>query len=306
MMALATIRAGTRVLLVGAGGQLARELVRAAPAQVALDARPIEMLDITDPAAVGRAFAECRPDLVLNAAAYTAVDQAEREPELADLVNHRAVAHLAEACRDSCARLVHVSTDYVFDGRSSEPYAPDAPTNPLSVYGRTKRDGELAALAAPGALVVRTAWVYAAHGRNFVATMLRLLRERDEVRVVADQVGSPTAASGLAGALWTLAAQGAGGVHHWTDSGVASWYDFAVAIREEAMALGAPGLSGSRVVPIRTADYPTPARRPAMGVLAKDATWASTGPAAHWRVALRATLAQMDLPRESADRGGRG
>lgn len=301
-----TTAATGSVLLVGAGGQLARELVANAPAGAMVDARTVEALDIADGDAVMRAIDASRPSIVLNAAAYTAVDQAEREPGLADLVNHRAVAHLARACAECGAKLVHVSTDYVFDGRASEPYAPDATTNPLSVYGVTKRDGEVAALAAPGALVVRTAWVYAAHSRNFVATMLRLMRERDEVRVVADQFGSPTAADGLARALWTLAGQGVCGTHHWTDAGVASWYDFAVAIREEATALGAAGLAKCRVTPIRTSEYPTPARRPAMGVLSKDETWALVARAPHWREALRATLARMDFPRESADTGVRG
>jgi dTDP-4-dehydrorhamnose reductase len=291
--------AGAKVLLVGAGGQLARELVETAPEGVALDARDIAALDITDASAVARAVDEARPAVILNAAAYTAVDQAEREPELADLVNHRAVANLARAASACGARLVQVSTDYVFDGRSAEPYEIDAPTNPVSVYGRTKRDGELAALSAPDALVVRTAWVYAAHSRNFVATMLRLMHERDEVRVVSDQFGTPTSARGLAAAIWALVACDARGILHWTDAGSASWYDFAVAIRDEAVALGSERLRATRVTPIRTVDFPTPARRPAMSVLAKDATWRLVGPGRHWREALRDELAQMDFPRDS-------
>lgn len=282
------------VLVTGAGGQLATELVRTAPVHARVTALSAEELDITDSARVAAEIAARRPAIVINAAAYTAVDLAEREPEIADRVNHQAVRVLAESCAAAGTRLVHVSTDYVFDGRGHRPYRPDDATNPLSVYGRSKRDGEIAALSAsPDALVVRTAWLYAAHGRNFMHTMIRLMREREEVRVVADQIGSPTTARGLARALWSLGARGASGIHHWTDAGVASWYDFAVAIREEAAAAGL-GTDRARVTPIRTEDYPTPAVRPAMGVLSKDMTWAALGGAgAHWRDGLRETIREV-------------
>jgi dTDP-4-dehydrorhamnose reductase len=282
-----------RVLVTGAGGQLANALVATAPPDVEATALPIDALDIADPASVTRAFERIHPAVVVNAAAYTAVDLAEKEPDEADRVNHRAVAILAAACRAHRARLVHVSTDYVFDGASGQPYRPLDATNPLSVYGRTKRDGELAALAAPDALVVRTAWLYGAMGRNFVHTMIRLMRERDEVRVVADQFGTPTAVEGLARAIWALAAQGASGIHHWTDAGVASWYDFAVAIRDDGAAAGL-GTGRARVVPIPTSEYPTPARRPARSVLSKDETYAALGTAGTpWRDALRRVLAEI-------------
>lgn len=285
-----------KVLVTGMGGQLARELVASVSDGIEVIALDQSQLDICDRDAVLRVVRDVSPDAIFNAAAFTAVDLAESEPESADRANHLAVGFLADAASMSGARLVHVSTDYVFDGLSPVPYAPDHPTAPSSVYGRTKRDGELAALRAPNALVVRTAWVYAHHGKNFVATMLRLMHERDEVRVVSDQVGSPTSANGLARALWSLLGAGATGVYHWTDAGVASWYDFAVAIRDEAAALGADKVGRARVVPIRTADYPTPARRPAMSILAKDATWALIGPARHWRVELRGVLSRMELP----------
>ncbi len=283
-----------RALVTGGGGQLADALVAAAPAGMAVDAPGIERLDIGDPAAVSAALDAIRPELVVNAAAYTAVDRAESEPDLADRVNHRAVSRLAEACASRGIRLVQVSTDYVFDGRSPVPYRPDDATNPQSVYGRTKRDGERAALAAPGALVVRTAWLYAPRAGNFMHTMLRLLAGRDEIRVVADQVGTPTLASGLAVAIWDLAARGVAGVHHWTDAGVASWYDFAVAIQEEALAAGIDAVARARVVPIRTIEYPTPAARPAMSILAKETTWTATrAPVVHWREALRSALREV-------------
>jgi dTDP-4-dehydrorhamnose reductase len=283
-----------RALVTGGGGQLADALVAAAPAGMAVDAPGIERLDIGDPAAVSAALDAIRPELVVNAAAYTAVDRAESEPDLADRVNHRAVSRLAEACASRGIRLVQVSTDYVFDGRSPVPYRPDDATNPQSVYGRTKRDGERAALAAPGALVVRTAWLYAPRAGNFMHTMLRLMAGRDEIRVVADQVGTPTLASGLAVAIWDLAARGVEGVHHWTDAGVASWYDFAVAIQEEALAAGIDAVARARVVPIRTIEYPTPAARPAMSILAKETTWTATrAPVVHWREALRSALREV-------------
>ena len=177
-----------RVLVTGAGGQLATELVRWAPLHAEVIALGVDALDICDRARIDAVFADMRPDVVFNAAAYTAVDLAETESDIADRVNHRAVADLRAACDARGARFVHVSTDYVFDGESSRAYQPGDATCPTSVYGRTKRDGELAALQSRDALVVRTAWVYASHGKNFMRTMLRLMQERDEVRVVADQI----------------------------------------------------------------------------------------------------------------------
>ena len=282
-----------RVLITGAGGQLAIELERWAPETAQVVSLGIDRLDIASAAQIDAAFAEVRPEVVFNAAAYTAVDLAEQEAGLADRVNHVAVESLRRACDAFGARLVQISTDYVFDGLSGRPYLAGDETNPLSVYGRTKRDGEIAALRSPDALVVRTAWLYGAHGRNFMRTMVKLMQERDEVRVVADQIGSPTHAAGLARALWGLEARGATGIHHWTDAGVASWFDFAVAIREEAAAIGL-GTERARVTPIRTSDYPTAARRPASSVLSKDATWAMLGgPGAHWREGLREVLSEF-------------
>jgi dTDP-4-dehydrorhamnose reductase len=273
-----------KVLIAGAAGQLGRALQASAPAGVTVIAPPEADFDITSAAAVAAAIARAAPDLVINAAAYTAVDKAESEPDLARRINADAVANLAA----HAPRLVHVSTDFVFDGSASQPIAPDAPPSPVSVYGATKLAGEIA--AGPNALIVRTAWVYAAQGSNFVHTMLRLMRERPEIRVVADQIGSPTHAASLARAIWALAGQK--GLFHWTDAGVASWYDFAVAIQEEALAIGLLDKAAT-IIPIRTADYPTPARRPAYGVLDKSATWGITGPAAHWRSELRLCLAAI-------------
>ena len=283
-----------KVLVLGAGGQVGRALQAAAPAHAQLTALNRAGCDLLDAGAIGRAVADCAPDLVFNAAAYTAVDRAESEPEIAAAINGKAAGWVAEAARRAGALNVHLSTDFVFDGSGSRPYRPDDAVNPLSIYGRTKLEGERAVAAAdPDALIVRTAWVHSAGGANFVDTMLRLMRERDRLGIVADQVGTPTHAASLARALWALADAGATGIHHYTDAGVASWYDFAVAVEEEARALGLLDRP-VRVEPIATADYPTPARRPAYSVLDKSASWAAIGgPAPHWRVNLRFMLREL-------------
>lgn len=282
-----------KVLIAGSAGQLGRALQASAPTGIEIVAPPESAFDILDEAQVTGLVQSVRPGLLINAAAYTAVDKAEGEQALAHAVNAEAAGRLARAAAGVGARFAHVSTDFIFDGQSPTPYTPEAAPAPLGAYGETKLRGEEAVRAAhPSALIVRTAWVYAAEGNNFVKTMLRLMRERDEVRVVADQVGTPTHAASLARAIWALDAAGVAGTFHWTDAGVASWYDFAVAIQEEAFAAGLLERIVP-VVPIRTSDYPTPARRPAMSVLDKTATWAVTGPAAHWRVELRAVIARM-------------
>lgn len=282
-----------KVMLVGAAGQVGRALVDAAPTDWTLAALTRSDLDIGDEAAVASKVETVGPDLIVNAAAYTAVDRAEAEPDLAFRINRDGTAHLASAAARHGARLVHLSTDFVFGGTAGRPYRPEDPTGPLGVYGASKLAGEKAAAAAPDALIVRTAWVYGPVGANFLATMLRLMASRPELGVVADQVGTPTSTLSLASAIWALAGKDARGIWHFTDAGTASWYDFAVAIAEEAAAAGLlPGAATVR--PISTEDYPTPARRPAYSVLDKSATFALLGaPAPHWQVALRAVLARM-------------
>lgn len=280
-----------KVLITGAKGQVGRALVTCAPVEADVVALDRSRLDLTDHGAIRAVLRAERPDIIINAAAYTAVDRAESEEALATRINGDAVAVLAEAARDVSARLVQISTDFVFDGSSGRPYAPDAPPAPLGVYGRSKLAGERA--AGPEALIVRTAWVYDSQGANFVRTMLRLMAEKDALRVVADQVGTPSWASDLARALWKLVERGAAGTLHYTDSGVASWYDFAVAIQEEAIGCGLL-TRAIPVIPIPTADYPTPARRPPCVVLDKEATWEWLGgPAPHWRHNLRLVLKEM-------------
>lgn len=272
-----------KVLILGSAGQVGRALFASAPVGADLVGLDVDRIDIADAGQVERAFADHAPDMVINVAAYTAVDKAESEPDIARRINADAPGILAARAQASGAAFVHISTDFVFDGTASTPYKPDAVSSPLSVYGATKADGDAAVRAAmPDALIIRTAWVYAARGGNFVETMLRLFAGGGPVRVIADQIGTPTHAASLARTIWTLVAAKATGTYHATDAGVASWYDFAVAIHDEALSAGLLD-KPVEIVPITTADYPTPARRPAYGVLDKSATWAITGVPAHWR-----------------------
>jgi dTDP-4-dehydrorhamnose reductase len=230
--------------------------------------------------------------VLINAAGFTRVDDAEMEREAAERANATGPAVLAAACRSAGAWLVQVSTDYVFDGEQTRPYVPGARTNPLSVYGNTKLEGELAvARELPSrSTVVRTSWLYAAEGRNFLTTMLRLMRSRPQLSVVSDQIGAPTSVAGLAAVLWSFTRLRASGLYHWCDSGLASWYDFAVAIAEEAVSRGVLA-SSPPILPIVSADYPTAARRPPYSLLDKRRLLGVTAP--HWRHALRDTLATV-------------
>ncbi|MCT2398401.1 dTDP-4-dehydrorhamnose reductase [Novosphingobium mangrovi (ex Huang et al. 2023)] len=277
-----------KAVVIGANGQLGRALLDSVPQGWTATGTDRGRLDLTEPEAVEAFLLDEAPDAILNAAAYTAVDRAEDEEALALAVNATAVSAMARAAAQLGCRFVHVSTDFVFDGGSSRAYGPGAATAPLSAYGRTKLAGEQA--AGPDAAIVRTSWVYSAGSHNFVRTMLRVMRERDEVRVVADQIGAPTWAPGLAATIWALLGHGAKGLFHHRDAGVASWYDFAVAIQEEALAIGLL----DREVPVRpvtTADYPTRAVRPAFSLLDDSATRALLGDQPpHWRVNLRTML----------------
>jgi dTDP-4-dehydrorhamnose reductase len=287
-----------RVLVLGGGGQVASAVVAAAPAQHHVVARTRAELDINDAQAVARALTETAAEWLINAAAYTAVDLAEDQPARAIAVNDTAVGVLADAASTAGCRLLHLSTDFVFDGESNRAYLPDDQTNPLSVYGVSKLGGERRVLSGGGSgIVLRTAWVYAAAGRNFALTMLRLMREKERVSVVCDQIGTPTWAAGIAAAIWGLVDAGApGGVYHWTDLGVASWYDFAVAIQDEALARGLLSRAVP-VLPISSAEYPTRARRPAFSVLDTASTRALIEvPARHWRHNLRTMLNDIPTP----------
>lgn len=293
-----------RILLTGARGQLGEQVkphLEPLGEVVAVDRAG---LDLADGATLRSRLADLAPTVIVNCAAYTAVDRAETESELAAAVNGVAPGILAAYAQETGGYLIHISTDYVFDGRSCRPYQPDAATGPLGTYGQSKLQGELA-IAANGAersLILRTAWVYGAGGTgNFVKTMLRLGRDRPEVRVVADQIGSPTWTGDLAIAIARLIPQLSpkiSGIYHYTNSGAASWYDFATAIFEEAQLRGFP-LAIERVIPIATEDYPTPAQRPAYSVLSgQKIAPLLGGPAPHWRVALRHMLDEL---RDRAD-----
>jgi dTDP-4-dehydrorhamnose reductase len=283
------------VLVLGGGGQVARAVVAAASARHEVIAKSRAELDIEDEAAVARALAETRAEWAVNAAAYTAVDLAEDHPQRAAAVNDTAVGVLAAAASKAGCRLLHLSTDFVFDGKSNRAYLPSDQTNPLSVYGASKLGGERRALSGGGSgVVLRTAWVYDSAGRNFVLTMLKLMREKERLNVVGDQIGTPTWAPGIAAAIWGLLEAGApGGIYHWTDLGVASWYDFAVAIQDEALQRGLLSREVP-VTPIASADYPTRAHRPAFSVLDTGLTRAMLKvPARHWRHNLRTMLDEL-------------
>jgi dTDP-4-dehydrorhamnose reductase len=285
-----------RVLLTGAGGQLGWELQQCTPDNVELVALGSRELDIRDNDAVSAVVAKIAPDLIINAAAYTAVDKAESEPTQAFAVNADGAAHLAQAAKQHNARMIQLSTDYVFDGSHSSPYRCDEKTSPLGVYGKSKYLGEqrVQEILPQQCVIIRTAWLYSTHGHNFVKSMLRLMAERETLGVVADQVGTPTYARSLATAVWGFALQPQlHGIYHWSDAGVASWYDFAVAIMEEAVT---NGLLPHPITlnPIRSCDYPTPARRPAYSVLDKSTSWEQLPVAPlHWREALREMLAAL-------------
>jgi len=284
-----------RILVTGAGGQLAHELEKSLPASCDVKFLSQDDLDITDQSAVLDKVSEYQPGWIINAAAYTAVDKAEDEPELAAQVNTWGAANLALAAKQNNARMVQVSTDYVFDGQSGEAYLPGSAVNPLSVYGKTKNDGDQQCLEILGdqVAVIRTSWVYSSHGHNFVKTILRLCAEKPQLTIVADQVGSPTWAASLANMCWTAIEREISGIWHFTDSGVASWYDFAVAIQEIGIELDLLE-KAIPVLPLNSEDYPQKATRPKYSVLDKAQTWKQLGiEPIHWRQALKKMMMEL-------------
>lgn len=291
-----------KALIIGESGQLAWELLRATPETVQATAVGSGSLGAVTQAAVHRVVSRFEPDIIINAAAYTAVDNAEADEERANTLNNTLVKLLAEEARSLGFVFVHVSTDFVFDGKSSRPYAPGDSTAPLGIYGATKLAGEksLISSGAGRSAIVRTSWLYSSHGSNFVKTMLGLMREKNELRVVSDQVGSPTWAKGLAVSLWRAALRlaidepaGPASIHHWSDSGVASWYDFAVAIQEFALEMG---LLDKKIpiLPIGASEFPTAASRPHYSVLDKSEFERKFGcQAPHWRSQLKLMMAEL-------------
>jgi dTDP-4-dehydrorhamnose reductase len=255
-----------RILITGRHGQVARELQQSLAGLGEVIALGRAELDLADPEAIRRKVRALRPELIINAAAHTAVDQAESEPEAAFALNATAPGVLAEEAAALGAPLIHYSTDYVFDGSKAGPYVESDTPHPLGVYGQSKLEGERAIQAVGGAhLILRTSWVYSLHGRNFLLTMQRLLQEREELRVVADQIGAPTWAGSIAAGTaelvrrWHEGRAGAWGAYHFSAAGETSWFGFAEAI---AAQLQAQGRRCARLLPIPSSDYPTPARRP--------------------------------------------
>lgn len=281
-----------KVLIVCGNGQLGTTLVHTAPETVSIRSLDLPAFDVTNWDDVQATVTAERPDVIVNASAYTAVDRAEEEVDLAFQINATGPQYLACAANKTGSRLIHVSTDYVFDGTACTPYAPDAPCNPVGVYGKSKREGEINVLNEMDApVIIRTAWLYSQYGSNFVMTVLRLLKDKPELKVVADQVGGPTWTPTLARAIWkTVAQTKLKGIYHWTDAGVTSWYDFAVAIMEEALLRGLIK-NVIPIHPITTADYPTLTTRPAYSVLDCVASRCEIGvEALQWRVALSEML----------------
>lgn len=275
-----------KILVTGCNGQLGREMYNVLEASLPgitlyTDA---QHLDITDGAAVSKFVKDSEITHIVNCAAYTDVDAAEEDKLLCSAVNVNGVKNLANAADQVGAKVIHVSTDYVFDGTAHRPYRESDKVNPISQYGTTKRKGETALLAlAPESVIIRTAWLYSPYGKNFVKTMMRLGKEMKEIRVVADQIGTPTYALDLAKAIFRILTshQWVPGIYHFSDEGVASWYDFAKAIHRIA------GISSVKVTPIPSEDYPTAAARPFYSVLDKSCIRATYGvDTPHWEESL--------------------
>lgn len=281
-----------KILVTGADGQVGREfreLESRFPQHHFLFCSRSTM-DISDPAQVKETFAGFQPEYCVNCAAYTAVDKAETEQDRAFAINAVAVRHLAAACSAHQTRLVHISTDYVFDGNGTQPYKEDHPTRPVNIYGQSKLQGEEEAMkAASGAVVIRTSWVYSTYGNNFVKTMLRLMSSKPQINVVADQKGSPTYAPDLAEAVMRIIESGSWspGIYHFSNTGIISWFDFATAIRDI-------GGFACAVQPIATSGYPTPAKRPSYSAMNTEKISTTYRlPLKPWRESLEACLKKM-------------
>lgn len=276
------------VLIIGKNGQVAWELQQTCPSHITAHALGRNEIDITEPQSIEQVITQLKPAVIINASAYTAVDKAESEQDAAYLINATAVEYLAKAATKHNIRLLHVSTDFVFDGTKNTPYKVDDQTNPINVYGASKLAGEQAIKThcAINSAIVRTSWVYSSHGNNFVKSMLRLMAEKDELNVVSDQIGCPTNANGLAKYLWQLAEQDTlKPIYHYSDLGVASWYDFAVAIQEIAFE---QDILARKIAihPIPSSEYLTPAVRPVFSLLNQS----NRKNLNHWYVNLYHTL----------------
>lgn len=283
------------VLLLGANGQLGWELQRTRPQDISMDTCDYPKVDFLSTTSVTTCIETARPDWIINAAAYTAVDKAEEEKDIAERINHTAVRKIAELCRQNNIRLIQISTDFVFNGKAHRPCLPQEPPDPISTYGKTKLQGEQAVLEIlkDEALIIRTAWLYSSHGGNFVKSMLNFFQTKPVLNIIDEQIGTPTWAQGLAHAVWKAMDKKITGIHHFTDAGIASWYDFAIAIQEEALSLNLIQKE-TPIHPIPASQYPTPARRPFYGVLDKTSLWKALDiTPVHWRKQLRSMLQEM-------------
>jgi dTDP-4-dehydrorhamnose reductase len=282
-----------KVVITGKGGQLAWELEQIAPQGLEVISFGRKELDVSNESQVLEFIAKIKPDVLINAAAYTAVDKAEEDIDAAYAVNELGTKYLATACKSINARLLHVSTDFVFDGKSTTPYQTYSNPNPINVYGATKLAGEIALqeILPESSVIVRTAWVYSVNGNNFVKSMLRLMQDKPQLGIIYDQVGSPTWAKGLAQWLWAVVDKPeVTGCYHWTDAGVASWYDFAIAIQELGIEKGLLK-KVIPILPIPSSAYPTPAKRPAFSVIDKKTAEAKSGlNTVHWRKQLSSMM----------------
>ncbi|MFC4700074.1 dTDP-4-dehydrorhamnose reductase [Glaciecola siphonariae] len=284
------------ILVIGKSGQLACALAALNNAEQAITCFGREQVDVFDTHDIARVFAECKPDAVINASAYTAVDQAESDYDDALAMNAHAVENIAKECAKQNIHFVHVSTDYVFAGDKGSPYLPEDQIAPLNAYGRTKAAGEqiINVRYLHNSCIIRTSWVYSASGKNFVKTMLMLMASKPALTVIDEQIGSPTSAASLAKACLLAAQNKITGTHHCTDEGVASWYDFAVNIQQQALALGMLSKSVP-IEPVSAAAFVTPAKRPFYSVMSK-ASLKSALPTLclpHWQDALREVLQQI-------------
>lgn len=283
------------VLLLGSNGQLGKELQRTCPGHISINSCDVPKVDFCNFDSIDKCVETTNPECIINAAAYTAVDKAEHEKNLAFQINHNAAAHLAGICKKQNIYLAHISTDYIFNGQHHTPYKPDDTPGPQSVYGKSKLKGEQAVtkILIDQALIIRTAWLYSSHGHNFVKTMLNLMATKKQLTIVDDQVGTPTWARGLAQAIWQSIDRKLTGLFHWTDAGTASWFDFAQAIQEEALSLKLLD-SPIPILPVPSSEYPTAAKRPMYSLLDKHSFWqALDHHPVHWRIQLKSMLKEL-------------
>ncbi|PCI57696.1 MAG: dTDP-4-dehydrorhamnose reductase [Gammaproteobacteria bacterium] len=284
------------IIVIGHSGQLAWELAQLTNADTTITCLGREQIDITCQQSITDTLKKYQANAVINASAYTSVDQAESDKKNAYKINGIAVKNIANVCQKLSLHLVHISTDFVFNGDKGSPYLPHDTIEPLGIYGASKAEGEKAItqIIPNDSCIIRTSWVYSTHGNNFVKTMLRLMADKSELGVISDQIGSPTYAKTLAKVCLLASKNKVSGIHHWTDAGVATWYDFAVAIQELALEKGVLEKS-IPIKPISTADYPTPAARPSYSVLDKSSCndVFSDLPLVHWRSQLSDMMNQL-------------